>query len=105
MTPELIIKNLLAAYGSFGLTEKDIWPNILSGLEYGLTLKAIYTGLDLIFARLLGVQRCHTSEDIAEPLGMSPDELYKLMDGIQAEDLSDLELLARYTEPQTSYTM
>lgn len=75
MTRELVVENLLDTYGKYGVTEKDIDCNIESGIETGLNMTAIYIGLDMIFARLFGVERYYSPIDLAEAFECSVEEI------------------------------
>lgn len=76
MTRELTIENLLNTYGKYGITEKDIIPNIGSGLDCGLNMTAIYLGLDMVFAQVFGVNRYYSPADLAEAFECSIEEIY-----------------------------
>lgn len=90
MNKEMIITNLLANYGKYGVTKEKLEENIKDGLEkYNLSLKTIYNGLRMTLASAFGEQEFFSVEDIAEITGETKEEVIARIEQCRNEIVSN----------------
>ena len=95
MDREMIINNLLADYGKYGVTRAELEPIIDDGIQnYDLSLEAIYSGLRMSLASAFNEHEYFSLDDVMAITGESREELLQRIEQcrqelIEAEDNPD----------------
>lgn len=85
MNRETLIQNILTNYGSYGITREFIEPLIDSGIAEGFTYDLIYLGLKAELSKLAGEEFFCTSEDMAKAIGVTIDEMDRIIEESREE--------------------
>lgn len=86
MNKQTIIKNILAIYSKYGVTQEDIEPLIDESVEEGRSYDSIYFFLQLAITDVYGLDFfwC-TSRQMGRALGRTDEEMLKIMKQAEGE--------------------
>ena len=83
---EMIINNLLANYGKYGVTKTELEPIIDDGIQnYDLSLEAIYSGLRMSLASAFNEHEYFSLDDVMAITGESREELLQRIEQCRQE--------------------
>lgn len=79
MDRETIIKNIMANYGKYGITQDMVEEVIDAGLEGGISYDLIYLDTCRRISEITGEEFICTSSDMARAFNVSDDEMDKII--------------------------
>lgn len=80
------INNIYATYGKYGLNKGKIGALICDGMEnYGLSLETCYNGLRMSLGHEYNEQELFTTDEVAEMLDISKEEVIQEVEKCKAE--------------------
>ena len=86
MDREMVINNLLANYGKYGVTRAELEPIIDDGIQnYDLSLEAIYSGLRISLASAFNEHEDFSLDDVMAITGESRGELLQRIEQCRQE--------------------
>ena len=86
MDREMVINNLLADYGKYGVTRAELEPIIDDGIQnYDLSLEAIYSGLRMSLALAFNEHKYFSLDDVMTITGESREELLQRIEQCRQE--------------------
>lgn len=91
MTREDVVKNLLSTYGKYGVTKELIESDIDDGLKHGFSFETIYTGLRLAMGKCFNEREHFTTQEIAEALGMTHEEVIQEIENMREQAIENGE--------------
>lgn len=100
------VNNLYSTYGKYGLDKGKIWMLICDGMKnYGLSVETCYNGLRMTLGREYNEQELFSSDEVAEMLGVSKEEILQEIEKCKIELEAKGEDTNRYFIPvQNSFT-
>ena len=100
------VNNLYSTYGKYGLDKGKIWMLICDGMKnYGLSVETCYNGLRMTLGREYNEQELFSSDEVAEMLGVSKEEILQEIEKCKIELEAKGEDTSRYFIPvQNSFT-
>ena len=97
---EMIINNLLANYGKYGVTRTELEPIIDDGIQnYDLSLEAIYSGLRMSLASAFNEHEYFSLDDVMAITGESREELLQRIEQCRKELIEAGENPDEYFKP------
>lgn len=100
MDREMIINNLLADYGKYGVTRAELEPIIDDGIQnYDLSLEAIYSGLRMSLAFAFNEHKYFSLDDVMAITGESREELLQRIEQCRQEMIKAGENPDEYFKP------
>lgn len=93
MNKQTIIKNILANYGKYGITQEDIEPLIDESVKEGRLYDSIYFFLQLAIIDVCGLDFfwC-TSRQMGRALGRTDEEMLEIMKQVDKQVVREEEL-------------
>lgn len=85
MTRETIIQNIMANYGKYGITPDMINEVIDAGLEGGMSYDMIYLDTMRRISEITGEEFLCSSSDMARAMGVSEDEILRMIEEAREE--------------------
>ena len=85
MTRETIIQNIMNNYGEFGITQDMINEVIDAGLEGGMSYDLIYLDTCRRISEITGEEFVCTASDMARAMGVSNEEMQKIIEEAREE--------------------
>lgn len=85
MTREIIIQNIMANYGKYGITPDMINEVIDVGLEGGMPYDMIYLDTMRRISEITGEEFLCSSSDIARAMGVSEEEMARMIEEAKKE--------------------
>lgn len=85
MTRETIIQNIMNNYGKFGITQDMINEVIDAGLEGGMSYDLIYLDTCRRISEITGEEFVCTASDMARAMGVSNEEMQKIIEEAREE--------------------
>ena len=80
------VNNLYSTYGKYGLDKGKIWMLICDGMKnYGLSVETCYNGLRMTLGREYNEQELFSSDEVAEMLGVSKEEILQEIEKCKIE--------------------
>lgn len=79
MTRELIIQNIMNNYGKYGITVDMINEVIDAGIEGGMSYDLIYLDTMRRISEITGEEFVCTSSDMARAMGLSDEEMQRII--------------------------
>ena len=94
------VNNLYSTYGKYGLDKGKIWMLICDGMKnYGLSVETCYNGLRMTLGREYNEQELFSSDEVAEMLGVSKEEILQEIEKCKIELEAKGEDTNRYFIP------
>lgn len=85
MTRELIIQNIMNNYGKYGITVDMINEVIDAGIEGGMSYDLIYLDICRRISEITGEEFVCTASDMARAMGVSDEEMQKIIEEAREE--------------------
>ncbi|MEH2956920.1 hypothetical protein [Candidatus Merdisoma sp. JLR.KK006] len=85
MTREIIIQNIMTNYGKYGITPDMINEVIDAGLEGGMSYDLIYLDTCRRISEITGEEFLCSSSDMARAMGVSEDEMTRMIEEAREE--------------------
>lgn len=85
MNRETVVQNITINYGNYGFTAEIINELIDIGLDQGMSYDLIYLELKRQICEIIGEEYYCTASDLAKALGISNEEMYKLIEKSREE--------------------
>lgn len=85
MDRQIIIQNIMANYGKYGITPDMINEVIDAGLEGGMSCDMIYLDTMRRISEITGEEFLCTSSDMARAMGVSEDEILRMIEEAKEE--------------------
>lgn len=85
MDRQIIIQNIMANYGKYGITPDMINEVIDAGLEGGLSYDMIYLDTMRRISEITGEEFLCSSSDMARAMGVSEDEILRMIEEAREE--------------------
>lgn len=100
MDREMVINNLLANYGKYGVTRAELEPIIDDGIQnYDLSLEAIYSGLRMSLASAFNEHEYFSLDDVMAITGETKEELLQRIEQCRQELIEAGENPDEYFKP------
>lgn len=100
MDREMVINNLLANYGKYGVTRAELEPIVDDGTQnYDLSLEAIYSGLRMSLASAFSEHEYFSLDDVMAITGESREELLQRIEQCRQELIEAGENPDEYFKP------
>lgn len=100
MDREMVINNLLANYGKYGVTRAELEPIIDDGIQnYDLSLEAIYSGLRISLASAFNEHEDFSLDDVMAITRESREELLQRIEQCRQELIEAGENPDEYFKP------
>ena len=100
MDKNMLINNLLANYGKYGVTRAELEPIIDDGIQnYDLSLDAIYSGLRMSLASAFNEHEYFSLDDVMAITGESREELLQRIELCRQELIEAGENPDEYFKP------
>ena len=85
MTVKTAVDNLVVNYGKYGYTRQNFIDLLKSGIDKGFSVRSAYNGIKMIFALQSGEHEYFSTDEVAEMLGVSPEEALEEVERQRAE--------------------
>lgn len=85
MDREMVLQNIMANYGRYGITPDMVTEVIDAGLEGGMSYDLIYFDICRKISEITGEEFYCTSSDMARAFGVSDDEMQRIIEEAREE--------------------
>jgi len=85
MDRETVIQNIMSNYGKYGITEEMVNEVIDAGLEGGMSYDLIYLDMCRRISEISGEEFVCSASDMAKAMGVSDEEMQKIIDEAREE--------------------
>lgn len=85
MDREMIIQNIMANYGKYGITTDMVEEVIDAGIEGGMSYDLIYLDICRRISEITGEEFLCSSSDMARAFNMSDEEMQKIIEESREE--------------------
>lgn len=108
MTMKMAVDNLVVNYRKYGYDRGFFSELLKSGIDNGLSVRSAYNGIKMSLALHIGEHEYFSTDEVAEMIGVSQDELLKEVERQRAELIRQGKNPDDYfiqTTPQNSFKM
>ena len=91
MDRQTVIQNILTNYGKYGITQDMVEEVIDSGIEEGMSYDLIYLDTCRRISEITGEEFLCSSSDMARAMGVSEEEMARMIDEARKELIEEGE--------------